>query len=404
MINNISLPLGIKDYSLDTIKKLDYVKEIFFMEVETNGYEKVITPLFENIDSISVGSKDDDTKKIMKMIDPLSGDVLGLRSDTTPQIARYVSSNFSKEDLPIRLSYSERIIRNNLDSNKDPREIFQIGCESIGTEGVVNDLELIQLGSQILKKLGFPRQVVTLNSSLLVNYILSKLEFSKDQIKTLFYKKDFDSISLLSKSKLVPKKEKEFIKKIVMPFALNKKIKLGSFPKAIQKEIEDISFLKQELENINPEIECVLDLLDVRDFNYYSNVTFDISVPEIKDHIMSGGRYNNLLSNYGLNVPAMGFALNVLPILQNIKFDTLTQPLAVIELKNNQDISLAYKIKDFFANQAFQVRILESKYISNLNYQLLIKVDKLKKIKLLDEGNNLFARFDTFEELSEEEI
>jgi len=404
MINNISLPLGIKDYSLDTIKKLDYVKEIFFMEVETNGYEKVITPLFENIDSISVGSKDDDTKKIMKMIDPLSGDVLGLRSDTTPQIARYVSSNFSKEDLPIRLSYSERIIRNNLDSNKDPREIFQIGCESIGTEGVANDLELIQLGSQILKKLGFPRQVVTLNSSLLVNYILSKLEFSKDQIKTLFYKKDFDSISLLSKSKLVPKKEKEFIKKIVMPFALNKKIKLGSFPKAIQKEIEDISFLKQELENINPEIECVLDLLDVRDFNYYSNVTFDISVPEIKDHIMSGGRYNNLLSNYGLNVPAMGFALNVLPILQNIKFDTLTQPLAVIELKNNQDISLAYKIKDFFANQAFQVRILESKYISNLNYQLLIKVDKLKKIKLLDEGNNLFARFDTFEELSEEEI
>ena len=404
MINNISLPLGIKDYSLDTIKKLDYVKEIFFMEVETNGYEKVITPLFENIDSISVGSKDDDTKKIMKMIDPLSGDVLGLRSDTTPQIARYVTSNFSKEDLPIRLSYSERIIRNNLDSNKDPREIFQIGCESIGTEGVVNDLELIQLGSQILKKLGFPRQVVTLNSSLLVNYILSKLEFSKDQIKTLFYKKDFDSISLLSKSKLVPKREKEFIKKIVMPFALNKKIKLGSFPKTIQKEIEDISFLKQELENINPEIECVLDLLDVRDFNYYSNVTFDISVPEIKDHIMSGGRYNNLLSNYGLNVPAMGFALNVLPILQNIKFDTLTQPLAVIELKNNQDISLAYKIKDFFANQAFQVRILESKYISNLNYQLLIKVDKLKKIKLLDEGNNLLARFDTFEELSEEEI
>ena len=404
MINNISLPLGIKDYSLDTIKKLDYVKEIFFMEVETNGYEKVITPLFENIDSISVGSKDDDTKKIMKMIDPLSGDVLGLRSDTTPQIARYVTSNFSKEDLPIRLSYSERIIRNNLDSNKDPREIFQIGCESIGTEGVVNDLELIQLGSQILKKLGFPRQVVTLNSSLLVNYILSKLEFSKDQIKTLFYKKDFDSISLLSKSKLVPKREKEFIKKIVMPFALNKKIKLGSFPKTIQKEIEDISFLKQELENINPEIECVLDLLDVRDFNYYSNVTFDISVPEIKDHIMSGGRYNNLLSNYGLNVPAMGFALNVLPILQNIKFDTLTQPLAVIELKNNQDITLAYKIKDFFANQAFQVRILESKYISNLNYQLLIKVDKLKKIKLLDEGNNLLASFDTFEELSEEEI
>ena len=404
MINNISLPLGIKDYSLDTIKKLDYVKEIFFMEVETNGYEKVITPLFENIDSISVGSKDDDTKKIMKMIDPLSGDVLGLRSDKAPQIARYVTSNFSKEDLPIRLSYSERIIRNNLDSNKDPREIFQIGCESIGTEGVVNDLELIQLGSQILKKLGFPRQVVTLNSSLLVNYILSKLEFSKDQIKTLFYKKDFDSISLLSKSKLVPKREKEFIKKIVMPFVLNKKIKLGSFPKTIQKEIEDISFLKQELENINPEIECVLDLLDVRDFNYYSNVTFDISVPEIKDHIMSGGRYNNLLSNYGLNVPAMGFALNVLPILQNIKFDTLTQPLAVIELKNNQDISLAYKIKDFFANQAFQVRILESKYISNLNYQLLIKVDKLKKIKLLDEGNNLLARFDTFEELSEEEI
>ena len=82
---------------------------------------------------------------------------MGIKSDVTPQIARFITSNYSSSELPIRLSYAERVIRNKLNIQTDSREVFQLGCESIGTDGIFNDIEIIQLASSLLKKMGFYR-------------------------------------------------------------------------------------------------------------------------------------------------------------------------------------------------------------------------------------------------------
>ena len=132
-MKSIPLPPGIRDYTSEIVRKFDYINDIFFQETESWGFNKIYTPIIENIESLTSDSAQSDTKNILKLIDPLSGEILGIKSDITPQIARFVNSNYSLSTLPIRLSYAERVVRNKINNNGDSREFFQLGCESIGT-------------------------------------------------------------------------------------------------------------------------------------------------------------------------------------------------------------------------------------------------------------------------------
>ena len=85
--------------------------------------------------------------------------------------------------MPLRLTYNERVVRNNYKETGTKREVFQVGCELIGSNSLESDLEIICLGVSILKKLGFVHQVATLNSSLLLNFIFENLEPIKEDIR-----------------------------------------------------------------------------------------------------------------------------------------------------------------------------------------------------------------------------
>ncbi|RZP13487.1 MAG: hypothetical protein EVA31_02560, partial [Candidatus Dadabacteria bacterium] len=214
MKNSFSLPVGIKEYTTTNVNKIEFLCSTILEESELWGYKKIITPIFETLDSLNVGLRQESLDKTIKFIDPMNGDVLGLRSDVTPQIARYVASNNSIESMPLRLTYVERVIRNNFKEGRSKREIFQVGCELIGLDTLESDLEAILLGSSIIDKLGFDKQVITLNSSLFLNYIFSRLpDIIEDDIKLLFYKKDYGSIRKYVKDKALNLKQREFMKK-----------------------------------------------------------------------------------------------------------------------------------------------------------------------------------------------
>ena len=123
-MKKVSLPPGIKDYTPEIVNKFEYINDIFFQEAESWGFNKIYTPLIENIDSLVSDSRDIDNKNILKLIDPTTGGILGIKSDVTPQIARFITSNYSSSELPIRLSYAERVIRNKLNIQTDSREVL----------------------------------------------------------------------------------------------------------------------------------------------------------------------------------------------------------------------------------------------------------------------------------------
>ena len=374
-------------------------------ESELWGYKKIITPIFETLDSLNVGLRQESLDKTIKFIDPMNGDVLGLRSDVTPQIARYVASNNSIESMPLRLTYVERVIRNNFKEGKSKREIFQVGCELIGLDTLESDLEVILLGSSIIDKLGFDKQVITLNSSLVLNYIFSRLpDIIEDDIKLLFYKKDYGSIRKYVKDKALNLKQREFMKKFVLPIIEGKKLPSKGLPKNIREGLDRIKVISKTLEDSNASLRVQVDLLNVKDFDYYSDITFDIAVSGINEILLAGGRYNNLIGKYGKDAPAIGFGINVLPLIKTLKSDQLGSPIVVIEnadLKNN---AVFFETRDFFSSQGFISVLSNQPNPYSGKFDLKIKISKTGQLTLFSNKNKKIASFKNLSDLQKEEF
>ena len=404
MIKNYSLPVGIKEYTTKDVKKIDFISSVILEESELWGYKKIITPIFETINSLQVGLKEDTINKTIKFIDPLNGDVLALRSDITPQIARYVSNNYKNERLPFRLTYNERVVRNNFKEAGTKREVFQVGCELIGSNSIESDLEMISLGSSILKKLGFFKQVITLNSSLLLNFIFDNLSPIKDDIKLLFHKKDYQSIKKFSSDKRLSKKEKFFIGKYLRPLLDNKSILSKKLPVKVKESITRINLVSDLFSKSNPDLDIRIDFLDVKNFDYYSGMTFDIAVPEISEIVLSGGRYDELIGKYGKSFPAVGLGINILPLMKTINPDELGTPIVVIESSQINRFATSIEIKDFFTSQGFVAVLSNKGNLYNDKFDLKIKISSNGKLTLLDSKNKKITTFKNFSDLQKEEF
>jgi len=403
-MNIFSLPLGIKEYTTKDVKKIDFISSVILEESELWGFKKIITPIFENINSLNVGLKEETINKTIKFIDPLNGDVLGLRSDITPQIARYVSSNYKTEKMPLRLTYNERVVRNNYKETGTKREVFQVGCELIGSNSLESDLEIICLGVSILKKLGFVNQVATLNSSLLLNFIFENLEPIKEDIKLLFYKKDYQSIANFSSDKRLNSKQKSFIRKYLKPLIQNKKISVKDLPLKVKESVTRINLIAETVSATYPSVDLRVDFLDVKNFDYYSGMTFDIAVPEISEIVLSGGRYDQLIGKYGNAFPAVGLGVNILPLVKTVNANQLGSPIVVIDSTHIDTFSLSIDIKDFFTSQGFVGVLSNKKNTYRDNFDLKIMISKNRSLTLYDSKNKKIASFKSFSDLQKEDF
>ncbi len=404
MSERFLLPVGLKDYRTQDVKKIDFVSSIFLDEAEVWGYKKILTPIFEKLDSLEVGTKQEEVPNIIKFIDPLNGDVLGIRSDVTPQIARYIATNYKEESSPFRLCYIERVVRNQSKDIRNKREIFQVGCELIGSDEIESDLEIILLPSRILNKLGFDRQTITLNSSLFLNFIFSKLPTVKEKIAPLFHKKDFDSIKKFLKDRKLPKKEGDFLKNYVVPLISQKSVNIKGLPANVQNELKKVEFLSDSLKSLNPNLNVAIDLLDVKDFSYYSNITFDIAIPGANQIVVSGGRYNELIKKYGKNLPAIGFGINILPLLAKIDYKDLGIPVVVIEHLIPKNLSLSFEARDFFNSQGFVCILSNQKNQYKGEFDIRVKVNNNQSIDLYNKSNKKTGNYKTLSQLKEEEL
>ena len=402
MADFFPLPVGIRDYTTAHVKRIEFISNVILDESELWGYKKILTPIFEKLDSLEVGSKQDSFYKTIKFIDPMNGDVLGLRSDVTPQIARYVASNYNEESLPLRLSYVERVIRNETKHSKNKREIFQVGCELVGLNELESDLEIILLGSRILTKLGFDQQIITLNSSLFLNFVFSKLPSIRDDISLLFHKKDFDSIRKFAKDGGVPKGERTFLKNCILPLIKNRTLGSNRFPPKVRLELKKIDSLTKLLKQANPNLTVTSDLLDVKDFDYYSDITFDIAIPGINEIVLSGGRYDDLIGKYGKDIPAIGFGINILPFLKKVDHASFGIPVVAVDYTNSKDFETIFGIREFFSSQGFVTIVSKSKH--KVDFDLKIKVNPNGSLKLFNKKNKQIGSFQNLSELQKEEL
>ena len=211
MIDRLSLPQGVKDYIPEKAEELRRIEDGLLEELSRWGYRKVITPLFEYLESLSVGLGDDLKSKVMKFVDPSTGEIVALRPDITPQVARIVATQLKDTSSPLRLCYNGRVVRFEEKGSGKEREIFQVGCELIGLNSAEADGEIIALGIKSLARSGIKKLVLDIGHTGILRNLLEKTGDLRKEIEEAIKKKDQEALEKSIRKSKAPKNVKEAI-------------------------------------------------------------------------------------------------------------------------------------------------------------------------------------------------
>ena len=276
------------------------------------GYKLVITPLFENFETISTGLNKKLRSRAMKFVDPSTGDIVALRPDITPQISRIVATRMSHIKEPQRLCYSGRVVRFEYESSGREREVFQAGCEFIGMKDLAADTEVMALSVKALGRLGISSGLVLDIGHAGVLKAMDKIAGKgKAGVREAFEMKSGRKLSEALLSSGLPAAERKTVSSIAEARDVKTVLRLmGKLPdlKPIAVKIGKIIEILGE-----HEIDCniCVDAYDVRDFNYYTGATFQILHDKSSRPLVVGGRYDTLVKRYGYDTPATGFAMDI---------------------------------------------------------------------------------------------
>jgi ATP phosphoribosyltransferase regulatory subunit len=291
------------------------IAETLLEVFERWGFARVITPAFEYEEVLALGLGDAGRAAAIRFVEPSSGQVVALRPDITPQIARLIATRFRDEQGPVRLCYEGTVVRLER-AGRGQRELIQTGVELAGVASPEGDAEVIALGVAALAAAGLQRPTIDLGHLGLAREVLSALELPApelDEVRRRIAKRDRSGLEEI----LVRTNASAGVKKLVMtlpelsgsPAILGKLRK--NLPKGAQHALAELREIVAAVEALSVDACLHVDLGEVRGFDYYTGVRFQAFVPGAPDAVLAGGRYDDLLARYGRASPAVGFAIDV---------------------------------------------------------------------------------------------
>jgi ATP phosphoribosyltransferase regulatory subunit len=291
------------------------ISRAFLERAELHGYEPVIPPVFEYAETIERGLGTLDPREIVRFVEPETGEVVALRPDVTPQIARLVATRFEHQPPPYRLAYDASVLRRRHGSRaRTHRQISQLGLELIGVEALHGDVELVALAASTLQALGLQAFTIDLGHADIARTLL---EGAPDGLADALGKKDVAEIARLSQGM----KTRDAL--IAIASLHGAPEILGSLPSSIAAlpAIADLQGLVKALrasladEGVTAAT-LTVDLSEVRGLAYYTGPFFQLFAEGPGVAIGAGGRYDQLLARFDKHaekkaLPASGLALDV---------------------------------------------------------------------------------------------
>lgn len=323
----IKIPRGTATHLPEGASLRRYTQEALLSTFLDWGYREVVTPVFEYLDVLSAGLTNGLLEKSYKFIDRESGKIMLLRPDITPQVARMVAGILANEPKPLRLCYYGNIFRYEEAHAGREQEIFQVGCELVGSPSPESDAEIIAIASEAIKRLGIEDFKIVIGQ---VNYLYGIISSIKDSLvhplskeyenslEEAITKKDSGQLEILLTKIGVSKDRKESILKLPELFGGN-----GIFDKAITISGNKVSYdAIRNLKEIYSTLclhglkdNIIFDLCDIRGIDYYTGIFFEIFSPGIPYPIGRGGRYDNLIGKFGYECTSTGFAIDIESII-----------------------------------------------------------------------------------------
>ena len=329
----IHTPEGVRDIYSEEFMKRQYLQTQILDKMKHYGYENIQTPTFEFFDIFAKEMSTISAKELFKFFDR-DGNTLVLRPDFTPPIARACAKYFTEEIKPIRLSYSGNVFSNNLNYQGRLKESTQLGVEFIGDDSLEADAEIISLACESLLSVGLKDFKISIGHASILQSLMEAANFSeeeKEEVKEYVLNKNFFGLDEYVSKKSIDAQLRELFSLLRDFYASPDEFVLA---KEISKEYEGIyqSFLY--FENLYELLQAykVTDYVSfemglISAHEYYTGVIFSGYTYGSGEPIVKGGRYDQLLSYFGKDAYAIGFAVFVDGLLMAVDNQKISLPM-----------------------------------------------------------------------------
>ena len=359
------LPKGARIYLPDEAARKRHVESRLFDVFRRWGYREVVTPTFEFSDVLEVGTDVGVRESMFKFVDRETGRMLALRADITPQIARVVATRLRDEPKPVRLAYVTNVFRYDEPRVSHYREFYQAGVELIGLEKPEAEVEIIAMAVEGLRALGLDRFQIDLGHPDFFRGLLEEVTpdaGTRREIREALARKDASTLARLVRELAPPPPVAEAL--LALPTLFGREIVLERAAKFARTEratraLANLAEVYRLLKIYGLAESVLLDLGEVRGFDYYSGLYFEAYVAGFGASIAGGGRYDDMLSRFGYDCPAVGFAFDVARALAIMETQRVTVELPgpdffIIDFTKEKTaaLSLARRLRDLGASVA----------------------------------------------------
>jgi ATP phosphoribosyltransferase regulatory subunit len=306
------LPEGISEALPAEAARLEYLRRRLLDLYACWGYEMVIPPLIEYLESLLTGTGADLDLQTFKIIDQMNGRLLGIRADMTPQVAR-IEAHRLKREQPVRLCYLGIVLHTRPDGFARSRAPLQIGAELYGHAGIESDIEILNLMLETLRETGIRDFQIDLGHAQIYRCLVEQAGLKPEQEQLLFDAMQRKALPELHQ--MLAQWHIATAQLFIDLVNLNgdsrileqARVQLACAPPAVHKALADLDKIIAGVDS--PVLH--VDLAELRGFGYHTGAIFAAYVPEHGEAIAQGGRYDHIGEVFGRARPATGFSVDL---------------------------------------------------------------------------------------------
>jgi ATP phosphoribosyltransferase regulatory subunit len=312
------LPDGVDEVIPPDVEPLEQLRRDILDLFKSWGYELVVPPLVEFIESLQSGNGEDLDLQTFKITDQVSGRMMGVRADMTPQVAR-IDAHRLPTDLPQRLSYVGPVLHTRPDKFAGSRNPLQVGAELYGHEGIESDAEVVCLMADVLRRAGLLSVTIELGHMGLFKSLIELAGLNVDAadklLDALLRKDVADVTECLDEYKVETGARNLLLALLKLNGGIGviarAKKALAGAPASVLEALEALENLTDLLVERIPEVDLHVDLAELRGYRYHTGVTFAAYMPGEGRQIAWGGRYDNIGREFGRHRAATGFSTDL---------------------------------------------------------------------------------------------
>lgn len=308
---NWLLPEYIADALPHEAAQIEQLRRSMLDLFRVHGYELVMPPMLEYLDSLLTGSGSDLKLRTFKLVDQLSGRTLGVRADMTPQVARIDAHLLNRQGVT-RLCYCDSVLHTLPATQASSREPIQLGAELYGYAGVEADHEIIRLMHATLKLAGTPASRIDIGHVGVFRALVQAGGLAADveaQILHFLQNKDVPSLQEACSAMSEPYRSALML----LPDLYGGLEVLDRAERELPKlpAIASALLAMRQLSTALPELPLSFDFADLRGYHYHNGIVYAAYYPGFPCAIALGGRYDGVGKEFGRSRPATGFSFDL---------------------------------------------------------------------------------------------